>query len=1760
MPKSYRVRTEVGKDKAIKVQLEQDFESLEILSLKILQSDIYSRICADYGVVVGRITANNGLGLPNCKVSIFVPLTDEDELNPVISELYPYKTLDDVNDEGYRYNLLPYTKSHGGHTPTGTFPSRKDVLTNPTLIEIYDRYFKFTAKTNDSGDFMLFGVPLGSQTVHVDIDLSDIGEFSMSPQDLVRIGVATENQVSGLLFNSSSNLDSLPQLLSFNRVIEVYPLWGQPEVCELGITRTDFDLVKEAGITIQPAAIFMGSLISNEDKRAVKKKCKVNRKLGNLCTLTSGPGEILAIRQTIAIDSLGYPVLEVYQLDEGGKVIDDNGTWLIDVPMNLDFVYTNEFGERTFSNDPKIGVPTKAKYRFKIKWEQPATLSGPVKRATFLVPNIKEWGWSSTTDDPSYFNTTDYVNCIAPNPNDWNDINFKAVAASYAFSLDWKDYGQTNAGVLTTLGQRMVQEAVNCEDRFYEMKYNKVYTVSQLLTEYRASSGNKKFLAIRDILDDTCESTTNPFPFNDGQFQFDILYLLFKILSLIAIPILIAVIFIKHIVAKIVCLLADFLCSIKRFVCKFFPNSDFCDKMKGVCNEWEDKCENQVMNLPALTYPDCELCDCATPTTTPVDPGSFPGQSGLNTLNIQDGSFTQTVEYQNLRYTGSTLNFSGLTTVPQSESANVGPSGLIENDCKSFSFSLPFSEKINLFNTKAKYFDQYGSTNPGGGVNRIKVTFNIDNNPNEFHYDNIVALVLDSATDFPISGGSLFTFTKRFDNSDPNLTAFTSTINQYGTESITGTPVGSPISFVGPDGVVNVVYQSFVTLEYANPDITPGQPSSLSANYQIRTSGDDGKYAKFPMDQEYFQVIYSGTVADVIAESNSVSLAPNCFAHRYLNGGVRVITNRVDIPNNPDILQQYNNEILTPIECISGFSDFKVIFMVRGVDPNSTRTRCTYDLSRIFGYNFGEPGKTVTINKAKLNIPIQPGIRCVRHNLSSSDATDTVYSSQKLYHKSFAFKPDPTIFIPFTSTKPSFYSSLDALNLNGSNGIPDLTINQVINGGGGGDSTVTINNNNDYSRELWYNTNSTILTAPLLPLDSVVYYNPTLSGGALTGDENRYNTPLNGRNRGYFKNEIVEGGSVFGIEAGAAGQRYEVSVSVLGLINPNPLTAAPQFNSVPVNWFFSQRYPETAMSMVLGDDDRQIIMRSDRLPMSNTPKDGQTNTNNPIDYSLPLMSNTLLSFYPIPDDGLTTNVTAGTATLTIGEGNGQDNQDSLNTNPAVSNGGIASTYSCEGLVPLECYYVDPTSGFVYVRPSGDNCYTNGGWGNFNYVSGEKILVNGCYKLVTKPLKSLKVDLYLMFEWMLRMKISFAACRNVFGHIFTNQWINGTLYAFPFQNETRYTSPGIDPNNPNSLGPNQPYSCSCKHLIFLDPKTNTFYYRVAPYSESFGYIGRDNPRGILNTNLKGNQKDLMFPTTIMDLGPRNDYMDELSYSDEFQGYVVNRLAATSFQDTDELLNLFITSRMVSGSIRDTIKDAARLGLANDPVKRFFSRDNNKIDADYAQMGAINSQIGVIPYDSTVYEDPNDIFFNSAESDSNVFGVAFSANTQIRDWLSPKRTIVSPGSDPNFTCTFDEFPVFSQDIPMYLWNIKQNSEGAAEDSIFGDQKNEWYTIPISGEFNHIRYQSIDRIDDSMPIGSRTMIPNDPSSESNFKGYIYNVVGGQVDFSYPNYTPPPSGPIDRKINNTAPFYFYFGLTKGASAFDRFLVKWVQTDTIVF
>ena len=104
MNSSYRVRTQIGVDKAVSVDLQQDFEMLEILSMKIYQREIYTRVCSDYGVICGRVYTNNGFGVPNVKISLFIPLSELDADNPEITEIYPYTSLSELDVNGYRYN------------------------------------------------------------------------------------------------------------------------------------------------------------------------------------------------------------------------------------------------------------------------------------------------------------------------------------------------------------------------------------------------------------------------------------------------------------------------------------------------------------------------------------------------------------------------------------------------------------------------------------------------------------------------------------------------------------------------------------------------------------------------------------------------------------------------------------------------------------------------------------------------------------------------------------------------------------------------------------------------------------------------------------------------------------------------------------------------------------------------------------------------------------------------------------------------------------------------------------------------------------------------------------------------------------------------------------------------------------------------------------------------------------------------------------------------------------------------------------------------------------------------------------------------------------------------------------------------------------------------------------------------------------------------------------------------------------------------
>lgn len=476
MNNTIKIKTDINKDKFLKVKLENSFTNLQLLSLNITQEEVYTKYNADYGVIVGRVFMNGGVGCPNAKISIFIPLADNE--SDIVNNNYPYTSISTKKDN-LRYNLLTQEPQNDCHNPVGNFLSKNEILDNDELTEIFDKYYKFSTTTNKSGDFMIFGVPVGTHIMNVDVDLSDIGIFSQRPYDFINQGYPKKLFDSPTKFKAETNLNSLSQIRHQEIAINVIPFWGENNENEIGITRSDVDL----NFSLKPSAIFIGSLFGDNEKNSVNKNCVPRKNLGRLCETTSGEGTIEMIRKTLDNE------IESFDID-GGRVIDGNGTWAYQIPMNLDYVVTNEYGDLIPTENPNKGIPTRTSVRFKISMDESGGEGRLRSRGKYLVPN---------------------------NPRTYNDQDF-------SFNEDTKD------------------------ENFRDLYWNKIYTVKNHIARVQKRcdgdfcADNRRMVGIKDV--DDCVGTKNPFPFNKLDGDFNPLFLVICVILGIIIELLSAINFI----------------------------------------------------------------------------------------------------------------------------------------------------------------------------------------------------------------------------------------------------------------------------------------------------------------------------------------------------------------------------------------------------------------------------------------------------------------------------------------------------------------------------------------------------------------------------------------------------------------------------------------------------------------------------------------------------------------------------------------------------------------------------------------------------------------------------------------------------------------------------------------------------------------------------------------------------------------------------------------------------------------------------------------------------------------------------------------------------------------------------------------------------------------------------------------------------------------------------------------------------------------
>ena len=535
-------------DTVLNINLTQDVDFLEILSLKINQKDLYKLHTSNYGMLVGRVLANDSFGIPNCKVSIFIPINDDDKKNIDISNLYPYTNVNSIDSNGVRYNLLPDENTTDEcYSVVGTFPNKRLMLDNDTILEIFDKYWKYTTVTNECGDYFIASVPVGNCTIHIDFDISDIGILSQRPRDMIYKGYNITQFENANQFKQSTNLNSLSQLYSQNQVVYIYPFCGEDDLNNISITRCDIQVQYK----FEPTCIFMGAIVTDTYGSSIGHNCKPFRTSGYNRSLIASEGIIEMIRKTT--DGL----TEEFQI-RGNRLIDGDGIWCYQIPMNLDYVKMDEFGNIVPTDDPSKGIPTRTRVRFRLSLQESENDGISRHRAKYLIPN-----------NPILTNNQ------TPQLDKSND---KTLEGYYEFG------------------------SATDEESYRDLYWNNVYSVKnyipRLQTSKKASSRN--YTGIRTV---NYSDAKNPAPFNKIRLRLTFTY---RLSCIIATIVLLVINIINITVIKIINDLFGAICGIH--IWKWKPFKKFCS--------WMVAC----IEFPFLT--DTDEGDCETKCYFPGCKGS----------------------------------------------------------------------------------------------------------------------------------------------------------------------------------------------------------------------------------------------------------------------------------------------------------------------------------------------------------------------------------------------------------------------------------------------------------------------------------------------------------------------------------------------------------------------------------------------------------------------------------------------------------------------------------------------------------------------------------------------------------------------------------------------------------------------------------------------------------------------------------------------------------------------------------------------------------------------------------------------------------------------------------------------------------------------------------------------------------------------------------------------------------------------------------
>jgi hypothetical protein len=267
-------------------------------------------------------------------------------------------------------------------------------------------------------------------------------------------------------FKKDKNLSSLSQIITQDKSLYVYPFRDDTTESSFNaaITRCDIQI----SYKFESTCVFLGSVITDTGSNGIGKKCKPTKGSGKMSDMITGTGRIEMIRKT------QNGSIEQFSV-QGNELIDESGTWCYQIPMNLDYVVTDEYGNTVLSDNPEKGIATRSRVRFRISMTENPADGVARKRARYLIPNnprlVEE-------DYPSFSKTKNI---------------------DYEFGSKTKD------------------------ENFRDLMWNNVYTIKNYIPRLQKSRlpNNLQHLGIKKV---NHPGDNNPMPYNKLSIKFNFMY------------------------------------------------------------------------------------------------------------------------------------------------------------------------------------------------------------------------------------------------------------------------------------------------------------------------------------------------------------------------------------------------------------------------------------------------------------------------------------------------------------------------------------------------------------------------------------------------------------------------------------------------------------------------------------------------------------------------------------------------------------------------------------------------------------------------------------------------------------------------------------------------------------------------------------------------------------------------------------------------------------------------------------------------------------------------------------------------------------------------------------------------------------------------------------------------------------------------------------------------------------------------------------